>query len=69
MLTFQADRYYAWYSDPGQTELIQRQLEWDLNGWFTKYNKPILVSEYGADTIPGMHHDPPFMVCLLAGGK
>eukprot|EP01120_Amphizonella_sp_Union-15-10_P012278 TRINITY_DN5425_c0_g1_i1.p1 TRINITY_DN5425_c0_g1~~TRINITY_DN5425_c0_g1_i1.p1 ORF type:complete len:614 (+),score=93.28 TRINITY_DN5425_c0_g1_i1:58-1899(+) len=53
------NRYYGWYTDTGHLELIQAQLTYDLNGWFSKYGKPVLVSEYGADTVPGIHEDPP----------
>merc|ERR1711941_140616 len=55
------NRYYAWYSDSGQLEVIPYQLDADLQGFWTKYQKPIIVSEYGADTVPGLHHDPAFM--------
>jgi len=55
------NRYYGWYSDSGQTDLINLQLSHDLDGWWNKYGKPIIVSEYGADTVPGLHHDPAFM--------
>ena len=54
------NRYYAWYSDPGHTELIARQLEYDLDGWFKRFNKPILMSEYGADTL-NLYFDPSVM--------
>ncbi len=56
------NRYYGWYDDTGQLELIQLQLEQNIKQWFEKYNMPVLVSEYGADTVPGFHHDPPFVV-------
>lgn len=49
------NRYYAWYSDVGHTELIQRQLESDLRHWHQTFNRSIIVSEYGADTIAGFH--------------
>ena len=49
------NRYYAWYSDVGHTELIQLQLGNDLESWHHKYNKPIMITEYGADTIAGLH--------------
>ncbi|XP_050408987.1 beta-glucuronidase [Patella vulgata] len=55
------NRYYAWYSDNGHTEVIQLQLDWDLTNWRKKYNKPIMVSEYGADTIAGLHREPSFV--------
>lgn len=47
--------YYGWYSDCGHTELIQRQVKNNLLGWRERTNKPIMVSEYGADTIAGLH--------------
>lgn len=47
--------YYAWYQDPGQTQLISRQLEIDLRAWFDKFHKPVVQSEYGADTVAGLH--------------
>ncbi|KAL3858069.1 hypothetical protein ACJMK2_012684 [Sinanodonta woodiana] len=49
------NRYYGWYSDTGHTELIQRQLEYDFRQWHQKYAKPMILSEYGADTVPGLH--------------
>ncbi|KAJ8304053.1 hypothetical protein KUTeg_017636 [Tegillarca granosa] len=55
------NRYYAWYSDCGHTEVIQKQLTYDLTHWHQKYNKPIIITEYGADTIPGLHQEPSFV--------
>ncbi|KAL9981810.1 hypothetical protein ACROYT_G010565 [Oculina patagonica] len=55
------NRYYAWYQDAGQIQLISRQLEGELRAWFDKFYKPVAQSEYGADTIAGLHTDPPVM--------
>ena len=30
----------------------------DLEDWHAKYHKPVIVKEYGADTIAGMHKLP-----------
>ena len=49
------NRYYAWYQDSGQTQLISLQLEGDLRAWFDTFHKPVVQSEYGADTIAGLH--------------
>ncbi len=49
------NRYYAWYQDAGQIQLISRQLEGELRAWFDKFHKPVVQSEYGADTIAGLH--------------
>ena len=55
------NRYYAWYFDPGHLELIEAQLERNLTDWHHRYRKPIIVAEYGADTVAGLHHTPPVM--------
>jgi len=55
------NRYNAWYFDPGHLELIEAQLERNLIDWHKRYGKPIVVSEYGADTVAGLHHVPPVM--------
>ncbi|EDO29416.1 predicted protein, partial [Nematostella vectensis] len=49
------NRYYGWYADFGGTQLISRQLERDLRAFHEKYNKPVIMAEYGADTIAGLH--------------
>ena len=49
------NRYYAWYHDFGQTQLISKQLERELRDWFDAHGKPIVQAEYGADTVAGMH--------------
>lgn len=55
------NRYFAWYSDCSHTELINLQLTNDLQAFHRKYSKPVIVTEYGADTIPGLHQDPSFV--------
>ena len=49
------NRYYAWYEDYGQTELISHQLEKELRDWFNTFHKPVLQSEYGAGAVIGLH--------------
>ncbi|PNJ04932.1 GUSB isoform 5 [Pongo abelii] len=53
--------YYSWYHDYGHLELIQLQLATQFENWYKKYQKPIIQSEYGAETIAGFHQDPPLM--------
>jgi beta-glucuronidase len=56
------NRYYSWYSDYGRLDQIPSLLSGDLSDWWYVHpTKPILMSEYGADTIPGLHNDSPFM--------
>ena len=52
------NRYFAWYSDPGHTELIQRKMFSELESWRKARGKPVMVTEYGADTVVGLHMEP-----------
>ncbi len=52
------NRYYAWYTDHSHLEVIGLQLEKEMRRWNEKYHKPIILSEYGADTIAGYHKLP-----------
>eukprot|EP00094_Tigriopus_californicus_P005011 TCALIF_04825-PA protein Name:"Similar to Gusb Beta-glucuronidase (Mus musculus)" AED:0.10 eAED:0.10 QI:0/0/0/0.71/1/1/7/0/1725 len=54
------NRYFGWYSDPGHVELIQMQMFNDLKAWHDTHHKPLIVTEYGADTVAGLHQDPSF---------
>lgn len=55
------NRYYSWYEDAGQLELIEAQCLKELTELHERFNKPLIMSEYGADTIEGLHRDPPAM--------
>ncbi|SDC13972.1 beta-glucuronidase [Sanguibacter gelidistatuariae] len=49
------NRYYGWYADTGDLASAEVHLETELRGWQEKYGKPIIMTEYGADTQPGLH--------------
>jgi beta-glucuronidase len=49
------NRYWGWYEIPGELEKAGEVLKDELIQLFKKYHKPILVSEFGADTIEGLH--------------
>jgi beta-glucuronidase len=49
------NRYFGWYETIGDLKLAEIDLETELQGWEDKYNKPIIMTEYGADTIAGLH--------------
>jgi beta-glucuronidase len=51
------NRYYGWYVEPGDLEAAERELETELQGW-AGHGKPILVTEFGADALPGLHALP-----------
>lgn len=47
--------YFSWYHDPGHLEVIPLQLTAQFENWYKTYQKPIIQSEYGADSVPGLH--------------
>jgi beta-glucuronidase len=49
------NRYYGWYVFTGDLATAEGVLEQDLRGWAQRFGKPIMMSEYGADTQPGLH--------------
>ena len=49
------NRYYGWYEDTGDLAAAEAHLEADLLGWVERFNRPLIMSEYGADTVAGLH--------------
>ena len=41
------NRYYGWYVDAGDLAAAERGLEAELRAWADKYDKPIVITEYG----------------------
>nr|CDQ01754.1 Bm7253 [Brugia malayi] len=52
------NRYFGWYIDTGYLETINHSWVFEVNNWKLTYNKPIIVSEYGAEALPGLNQDP-----------
>jgi beta-glucuronidase len=48
------NRYYGWYVDTGDLPAAEVAWEKELEGWASE-GKPIIITEYGADTYPGLH--------------
>jgi beta-glucuronidase len=49
------NRYWGWYTMPGQLERARARLREELDYLGHRYRKPILVSEFGADAVAGAH--------------
>ena len=49
------NRYFGWYEQTGDLEAAEIALEEELRLWQDTYDKPIIMSEYGADTLAGLH--------------
>ena len=48
------NRYYGWYVNTGELKAAELAWEEELKGWAGE-GKPIIITEYGADTYPGLH--------------
>ena len=56
------NRYYGWYVFGGDFETAKDVLRQELNEWNKRCpGKPIMMTEYGADTIAGLHDVDPVM--------
>jgi beta-glucuronidase len=49
------NRYFGWYTTTGDLASAEQTLESEIAAWVEEYDKPILFTEYGADTYPGLH--------------
>ena len=52
------NRYWGWYTQSGQPELGAQLLEQELDQLHTALKKPIIITEFGADTVAGLHTLP-----------
>lgn len=54
------NRYYGWYVYGGELDAAENALRKEMELW-RKLNKPVMFTEYGADTISGFHDTIPMM--------
>lgn len=54
------NRYYGWYIYGGDLQAAKQALTIELNYWKT-IGKPVMFTEYGADTVAGLHSATPTM--------
>lgn len=52
------NRYNGWYRDVGRIADGVAELEKEIDHLYKSFKKPILFTEFGADTIAGMHAQP-----------
>jgi beta-glucuronidase len=48
------NRYRGWYEETGDLATAEIRLEKELQRWQTIFGKPLLMLEYGADTVTGL---------------
>ena len=53
--------YTSWYGHSGRLETVVPEVTSLLKGWHERFGKPLMITEYGADTIEGFHASPPVM--------
>lgn len=54
------NRYYGWYNLSGDLDAACYGLNLELDFWETQ-NKPVMITEYGADAVAGIHECVPEM--------
>lgn len=52
------NRYYGWYVQTGDLAAAEQAWHEELAGWASE-RKPIIITEYGADTLAGLHSTTP----------
>ena len=50
--------YYGWYTQSGRLDLGRQALARELDALHQRFGKPMLVTEFGTDTISGAHNHP-----------
>jgi beta-glucuronidase len=55
------NRYYGWYTQAGRLDEAEQVLARDLDELHRTFGKPIIITEFGTDTLPGVHYQPPEM--------
>lgn len=49
------NRYFGWYIDIGDLESAEVKLREDIAAWIVKFQRPVMMMEYGVDTLAGLH--------------
>lgn len=52
------NRYIGWYTDLENLSIVPEKLKKDLVAYHQRFGKPIMLTEFGADTIAGLHTLP-----------
>ncbi len=55
------NKYYGWYLGAGQIDETLPDLSECMDNFYNAFGKGIIISEFGADAIDGMHSAPPQM--------
>jgi beta-glucuronidase len=58
---FCLNRYYGWYTQSGDLEAAEEVLRGELKEWWETSQKPIILTEFGTDTLHGLTATVPVM--------
>jgi len=53
------NRYYGWYMQTGRAAEGAALLAQELDALHAELGKPVMLTEFGAEALPGTHSDPP----------
>ncbi|MGL4866803.1 MAG: beta-glucuronidase [Cetobacterium sp.] len=53
------NRYYGWYWGVGEVELVEGVIVKELEMWWDHHKKPMMYTEFGADTVNGLKETTP----------
>ncbi len=54
------NRYYGWYERGGRLDIAKEELREELE-WWRALGKPVMITEYGADTVMGLRDSLPVL--------
>lgn len=49
------NRYFGWYHNLGHLDLVEDLVIREISDWSNTYQKPLILSEYGAEAISGLN--------------
>ena len=55
------NRYNGWYYQSARLDEGIEVLSQEMDAMYERYHKPLILTEFGADTVPGCHAQPPEM--------
>ncbi|XP_050511632.1 beta-glucuronidase isoform X1 [Diabrotica virgifera virgifera] len=55
------NRYNAWYLNSGDLDTVVTEIVQEGEHWHEAHNKPVVVAEYGGDTMEGLHYLPAYV--------
>ncbi|KAJ8922926.1 hypothetical protein NQ315_001469 [Exocentrus adspersus] len=55
------NRYNGWYNNEGNLDIITDYVVKEATAWHQKFRKPVIMQEYGGDTLEGLHFAPGYI--------